>query len=304
LVTDSCCNPAADGPRFHDQKCCYTFCPGPCCGRPFLIDGHARVAPLERTEEWLSRDLTPLTDIGALNAHTAQAIREAWLADAQMEHASVAAFGRFMLQLIALGAPARMVRDAALAAEDEVTHAELCFSIAACIGGVALGPMPLAIHDAFGARTLGEVITEVVHEGCVGETIAAVIASRQLEEAREPAIRQVLERISADEARHAELAFRFLRWAIDIGGEEARARAADAFAAALRDWKPSSEPEGLLEGDVDAPVLRAYGRLSTAERDETARRALVEIVAPCARALVERRQGRPLKGSVHDPLPA
>lgn len=286
LVSNGCCVPAAGGPRFDGKKCCYDFCEGPCCGRPFLVGGQARVAPLRPTEDWLARDLAPLDAAGTLDAHTAQALAEAWLADARMEHASVAAFGRFLLQLLGLGAPAAMVRDAALAALDEERHAELCFTVAARIGGVALGPAPLALDGALSKYSLGETIEEVVLEGCVGETLAAVLASRQLEGAREPAVAQALERISADEARHAELAWRFVRWALDVGGEEARARAAAAFEAALRRFEPRDEAGDTRERDVDAPAWRAFGRLSARERDETARRALAEIVVPCARALL------------------
>lgn len=286
LVSNGCCVPAAGGPRFDGKQCCYDFCEGPCCGRPFLVGGQARVAPLRPTDDWLSRDLAPLAEAGALDARTARAIAEAWLADARMEHASVAAFGRFLLQLLGLGAPAAMVRDAAQAALDEERHAELCFTLAANIGGVALGPAALALEGALNQYSLGGVIAEVVLEGCAGETIAALLASRQLEGACEPGVRQALLRIAEDEARHAELAWRFVRWALDVGGEEARAIAADAFATAVRRFEPRGEPGDTCERDIDARAWRAFGRLAATERDETVRRALTEVVVPCARALL------------------
>jgi hypothetical protein len=47
-----------------------------------------------------------------------------------MEHASVAAFARFTLDLLALGAPADLVQSAQQALGDEIAHAELCFGLA------------------------------------------------------------------------------------------------------------------------------------------------------------------------------
>lgn len=47
-----------------------------------------------------------------------------------MEHASVAAFARFTLQLLAMGAPAELVQASVGAAADELDHARLRFGIA------------------------------------------------------------------------------------------------------------------------------------------------------------------------------
>ena len=294
-VSNGCCNPAVDGPRLRGGQCCYSFCPGPCCGRPFLAGGAPRVAALVERGDWLARDLAPRAaeaEAGALeglDAHTASRLRQAWLGDAQMEHASAAAFGRFVLQLLALGAPPAFVRDAALAAADEVRHAELCFALAARAGGAgseAFGPMPLALDGALDARTLEEVIAEVIVEGCVGETLAALVASRQLEGARDPAVRDALEQICADEAKHAELAWSFVRWAVGIGGESARKSAMDAFDRALRGAEREACDEGAETVEM-ADAWHAFGRLSAKEQSETARRGLREVVAPCARALLE-----------------
>ena len=47
------------------------------------------------------------------------------------EHASVASFARFSLQLMAVGAPVRLLEAASLAAVDEVRHTRQCFTAAA-----------------------------------------------------------------------------------------------------------------------------------------------------------------------------
>jgi len=189
-----------------------------------------------------------------------------------MEHASAAAFARFVLQLAGLAAPPALVRDAALAAADEVRHAELCFTLAARISGVTWGPEPLPLDGVLDARSLASVIREVIVEGCIG------VASRQLELATDAETRRALERIAEDEARHAELAWRFLRWAIDVGGREAQACARHTFDSATRTHARAPDL-----GRVDVEAWRAHGRLSPRERDDAVEGALSEVILPCAR---------------------
>jgi hypothetical protein len=280
-VEDGCCNSPIEGPRFENNQCCYGWeREGGCCGRPFLVAGRARVADVVRTNAWLTDDICALQR-DAIDPHTTRALADAWLADAQMEHASIAAFARFVLQLVSLGAPASLVRDAAAAAVDEQRHAELCFSIASELAGRPLGAAALAVSDALSSWSLGEVIAEVVVEGCIGETVAALIALRQLEGATEPNVRRVLEQIATDESRHAELAWRFLRWAIDVGGEPAREAARLAFATAV-----VSSPVA-VDG-VDAIAWRTFGRLTAQERAAVERSAHDDVIGTSARALLAR----------------
>ena len=77
---------------------------GACCGRPFL-DGNVMLgaAPCARTD-WLG---TPLHLETALPTTMRNAIGRAWLRDARLEHASIASFAKFTLQLLSLGAPDR-----------------------------------------------------------------------------------------------------------------------------------------------------------------------------------------------------
>ena len=69
--------------------------------------------------------------------------------------------------------------------------------------GAGLGPVDLA-----------ELASRTVHEGCVGETLAALIAAEQALEAKDPSVRAALQKIAEDEARHAEFAWRVVRWAL------------------------------------------------------------------------------------------
>src|SRR5688572_10054793 len=79
---------------------------------------------------------------------------EYWANAGLFEHASVAAFARFALQLLALGAPADLVASAQAAMADEIEHARLCFGLAWRYRGRSVGPSALPIADCIGATDL------------------------------------------------------------------------------------------------------------------------------------------------------
>jgi hypothetical protein len=96
-------------------------------------------------------------------------------------------------------------------------------------------------------------------------------------------VREVLEVTVEDETRHAELAFRFVAWALDVGGDDAR----NAVIRALSGFRPPATSPENLEG-VDLDVYRAHGRIPAREARIMAERALQQIVVPCICALLER----------------
>jgi hypothetical protein len=197
----------------HAGECCYSV-RRPCMGgRPLTDDGVALLAPIREGASWCA----PLT------GQVDRADGEAWLADARMEHASVASFARASLELLAIGAPGELVAECHRAALDEIEHARLCFAMAARCLGESFEPGPLPI-PAPRACTVVDVARTTVLEGCLAETTAVLLA------ARKPAnsvAREVLDRIVADETAHAALAFRIVRFCLERGGPEvARAVAA------------------------------------------------------------------------------
>ena len=131
-VASSCCNPALGPGDREGEECCYQICDSSvCCGRALVLGARTLVAPLEQRADWLATGASVAEpSSGELSAAERTRLAELWQADALMEHASIASFARFSLQLLALGAPARLVRDAQAAALDEVRHAEHAFSIA------------------------------------------------------------------------------------------------------------------------------------------------------------------------------
>jgi hypothetical protein len=219
-----------------------------------------------------------------LDRETRTALSAAWLDDARGEHASVASFARFTLELLGLGAPAELVRDAQRAALDEIEHARLCFAVVRRIGGERLGPGPLEGVEAAPRRSLAACAAAAVQEGCVGETIAAAVAAQELDGTRDPVARRALERIADDEARHAELAFRFVAWALATGGADVKRAVSLAFEQALAG--PVLVPDA-ARGRVDGGAWRRFGRLAPVERRDVARAALSDVIRPCVARLFE-----------------
>lgn len=276
-VRDGCCNAAVTGPELIDGRCCYGFCASGCCGRPFVVDGRARLAGVERRSDWLAE--LDLDGVDALDVATREALSRAWLADARLEHASIASFARFTLDLLAFGAPLELVREASRAQSDEAEHAAVCFALASRYLGAPHGPGALAMTGVQPSRSLAEAAASAAREGCIGETVAAWVAAERAPAARDPAVRAVLERIAEDEARHAELAWRFVRWALENGADEVRA----AVAAVLGDLPLGGEPAS--PDPVRDPVLADQGWVTPERARALEHCALREVVEPCARAL-------------------
>src|SRR5262249_45609125 len=150
-------------------------------GRPYLVEDVARTAPPRRgagSDGWIHGEEAC---VEGLSAAERAALAAAWARDALLEHASGASFARFSLALLAGGAPADLVALAHEAALDEIEHARLCFALASRYAGeeIAPGPFPLGGEVAVGG-SLREIAVSTVREGCIGETMAAVIAAEQL----------------------------------------------------------------------------------------------------------------------------
>jgi len=280
IVQNGCCNPGVSGPEIEGDLCCYWFCEGACCGRPFTIEGHARVADTTMRNDWCADWSTAPNDLDAV---TQKALVDAWRTDAQMEHASVASFARFTLELLGLGAPADIVAASQSASLDEVEHARLCFGLASRFSGQALGPGQLDMTGVLRGTSLAECAGWTVIEGCIGETIAALTARAQIDVAKDENVRQALVRIAEDEERHAALAWRFVAWALSVGGAPVRAAVEQAFDEGMRQIRAYQNPN--VPG-IDENVWHHFGRLTSSEMDRMALQALDEAIWPNVALLV------------------
>ena len=84
------------------------------------------------------------------------------------------------------------------------------------------------MQDRVGRDQYRKIVDLVIAEGCFGETRAALEALEAAELAADPVIRAAYARIAGDEQRHAELAFRFVRWALERNPHAVRPRVLQA----------------------------------------------------------------------------
>jgi len=254
----------------------------PVCGRPFLVDGAACRAKAIRTTEW-SAYLEP-EGLGSLDRSTRDALAAHWTEMGLMEHASIAAFARFALELLALGAPPALLEATLSALRDETHHARLCFGLASAYAGRRIGPGCLPVRGALTAESAAAVVQTAFLEACVGETCAAIEAAEAAARATDPAVCAVLRRIAADEMRHAELGWRFVRWALDTFGADVRQIVAQAVSGIAMTERHTSDSE--LDECDGAPSV-AHGALPETVRRAVRAAALQDVVLPCARMLLE-----------------
>ncbi len=273
--------PCDDGLTFFDSITCGPFegAGGTCCfevqlsqvaiGRPLWVDGALRLAPTTAGPGW--------TATGSRTMGAPSEAAQAWLAIARAEHASVASFARVVLDLLAHGAPADLVADATRAQADEIRHAQQAFALAHHLGAPAHAPGALPMTGLTVRETLEDVLIAAIHEGCVGETLAAHEAAVGARHATDPAVREALTAIAEDETRHAALAWRMVRWVLDQRPDLHPAAEA-AFDTAIAEARARPVSDSAVD-------LSAWGVLTGQAARDATHEALATIVAPCREAL-------------------
>jgi hypothetical protein len=252
------------------SACCFAaLLPRPVPGRP-LRDGDTIVtAPAIASAAWIARLRGELI---VPEPEVAAQLAEEWSADGALEHASVASFAKLTLDLMTLGAPPELLARASQAALDEIEHARSCFALASAYAGKPIGPGPLPVPERQPV-SVEELAKEVFVDGCVGETRNAVEARVASESARDPLVRELLERIARDEEEHAELAWRVLAWLVARRPE---------LGARLERWAEELERHSRTERAPEA-TLAEHGRIDGETRDALQRATLAQIVRPCVR---------------------
>lgn len=263
------------------DACCYflDYYDGQVCpGRPFLVAGQCRLAEPVARADWGDELAPALVAEEPVRSALAAAFAEA----GAFEHASVASFSRFTLELLAVGAPASLVEAAVRATAEEIEHARLFFALASLHGGAPVGPGALDVVGALASTDLEPIVVRAAAEGCIAETVSAWQAGEAARLARDPVVAARLAVLAEQELRHCELAWRFVRWALGRAPSLRPAlRAVFADAAAHLPRGPA------LRGRVDPGLLRAHGMLPRADHVRLAHEALTRLVAPAADALLE-----------------
>jgi hypothetical protein len=245
-------------------------------GRP-LHDQHEAVvvAPAVARRDWGA----PIAFTLPENSVQRDRLGAHWLNVAQMEHASVASFSRFSLQLLQLGAPPELLRGAHTAAQDEIHHAEAAFGVASALLGRAVGPGPLHLGAVDLHADRARAIADLTIEACLGETIGAAEARAAAEACTEPALRALLLQIAQEEESHAALGWRSLGWMLQGAGPELHS----VVEAALE--RGVAEVMGGATAD-DAEDDARWGRLGAVEQRRLRARVIDAVVRPCLTALL------------------
>lgn len=244
-----------------------------CYGRPYVADAVVRTADPRVGPGWSETGRKPVLD--TLTAFERDALATFWTRAGLSEHSSIAGFNRFALDLLAHGAPATLVARAQRAALQELEHAQACFRLASAYAGRELGPGPAPLGTTAPiASSLLELAVSTVREGCVGETVAAWMASEIQRSAQDAAVVAVMTKIAEEEAEHAELSWAVVQWAIAEGGVDV-AQAVRASFALARVAGPSGS----------AVQCAAHGLLPSVVLDRIHHIAFSQIVQPCAQQL-------------------
>ena len=200
-------------------------------GRQLRRRGRVMLPPVKASADWTSCDVA-----AQASPELREALAARWRHNGRSEHASVAAFARLTLDLIALGAPPALIADANRDSLDEIRHAELCFSLARALDGREAGPgaFPEAKRTAALPRSrtmaLAKLAVDSVVDGALHEGLSAHVIGALIRRCEDPAIREVLRELAGDESRHAAHGWDVVEWCLAEGG----APVAWALAGALR----------------------------------------------------------------------
>jgi hypothetical protein len=187
-------------------------------GRQLRRFGRVLLPPLARKGDWAA-------ETGRLSTEAGAPLAAQWRENGRTEHASVGAFARLTLDLLALGAPPALVAAAQRDALDEIAHTEACFALARSIDGVPSSPG--AFPQASRARTLsgirfialGELAVDSLVDGALHEGLSARVISKLARRCEVPEITSTLRRLAADEGRHAAHGWDVVEWCVEQGGE-------------------------------------------------------------------------------------
>lgn len=234
-----------------------------------------------------------------------------WAKVAMMEHASVASFSRFSLELMSVGAPIELLALAHQAALDEVKHTQISLSIANQFNSASFAPgsFPISskvVDSAFG--NMKKIAMAAALEGCIEETLAAAIVFYQAEHFGDNQ-KVALRSVALDEANHAAFAWRAVQWMASTS-PEVHAAVSEVFVERAQRYESIPQPVapstlqrlGLLDQGMIAnlqhaawhqvvvPTAVSLGFLPSLEFQPTVSDNAAPVADAIARALVSCRQ--------------
>jgi hypothetical protein len=217
-------------------------------GRQLRRFGRVLLPPVRPDAQWSTAAVTV-----AWPGEAPLGLADQWRENGRTEHASVAAFARLTLDLMALGAPPALVVAANQDALDEIRHTEICFSLAQRLDGrrVSPGPFPAAQHAATLPRprllALARLAVDSLVDGALHEGVSARIIARLAQRCGDSGIRDALREIAADEGRHSAHGWAVVAWCLAEGGRPVAEALRGALRALPADMR-STLPEGARDG--------------------------------------------------------
>jgi len=255
-------------------------------GRPYSTDKGFLLAPV------LSSPSIEITMNSAVRSNVSDTIfdrilseeqrtkvAQYWAKVAMMEHASVASFSRFSLELMSVGASPELLAGAHQAALDEVRHTQISLGIAKQFGSTTFAPgsFPISSKADFAFGDMEKIAGAAALEGCIEETLAADTVLYQADHMGDSNHKALLHSVAFDEAAHAAFAWRAVQWMASTSPEVHDA-VSTVFSARARRYE--SAPEA-----ASVPTLQHLGLLDQGTMDKLQHAAWHNIVAPMAASL-------------------
>ncbi|MEZ4226032.1 MAG: ferritin-like domain-containing protein [Polyangiaceae bacterium] len=183
-----------------------------------------------------------------------------------LEGASVHAFLLLAEELAVHGAPVELVDWARRAAIDELEHTRVMAALTRRYGGQPVAPRVRA--DALVPRAALEMALDNAVEGCVHETLGALVAAHQACHAADSQVRHALAHIARDEANHALLSWRISEWFEGRASVAERRKVSAARRSALRAAAKRPQPTSLrLRRELGLPGVAERRALAMRLRD-------------------------------------
>eukprot|EP01083_Nonionella_stella_P036931 100728_1 len=145
-------------------------------------------------------------------------IMNEWIEQGLAEHASIASFSRFSLELMSIGAPLWMIQLSNKAGLEEIKHTQISFDIANWyLHGMyqdrtCVTPNVFPQHSVNINADWNRIASDTAIGGCLGETTAALTMRTQM---YGNMIDDYIDEIAMEEVRHAALAWVAVKWMID-----------------------------------------------------------------------------------------
>ena len=174
-------------------------------GRPFTVGGVSRTTRSENSAIRNSLDAgswiidKPVSMLENITYNYQIGLE--WLQQGEGEHASVASFARHTLQLMSIGAPSELLVRSQSASIDEIKHAKMCYGLASIFLDQNMIPGVFDVENSLESLEIQDIISSVIHEGCIEETLAALEAHFRAEVAQDLTVKATLVEIAYDETK-------------------------------------------------------------------------------------------------------